>query len=72
MDFSEFLEMIGRIAEVLYRDESGMRDRPFEDKLEKVLEQVLASFGYTLKPKVIEVVYVSESENEFDEEKNYL
>ena len=38
IDFTEFLEMIGRIAHVIYKDEPGMRDRSFEDKLEKVLE----------------------------------
>jgi len=42
IDFPEFLEMLGRVAHILYKDET---ERSFEEKLEAVIQQIITSFG---------------------------
>jgi len=59
LDFCEFLEMLGRVAFARFKDSPIMKDKPLDEKLEPILENILASFGMTLKAKVIEIEYIS-------------
>ena len=67
MDFNEFLEMLGRVAHYRYKDSPMMKDRPLDEKLMPIIEQVLSSFGMSLKYTVVEIEYISQSEDEFDQ-----
>jgi hypothetical protein len=66
LDYTEFLEMLGRIAGRFYTNDKQMQKTRFDEKVERLLENVLSAFGYTLTPIEVEVEYVSESEEEFD------
>jgi hypothetical protein len=67
LDFTEFLEMLGRVAFWRFKENSVMKDKPLDEKLEPILDIVLSSFGLTLKAKVIEIEYISQSEDELDD-----
>lgn len=68
MDFAEFLEMIVRFTHIVFKDET---ERSFEEKLERVVDQITTTFGFSLKSKVVEVEYVSQSEGEYEEDEFY-
>ena len=64
LQFVEFLEMLGRIAELKYRG-TDLERVPLAKKLETVLEEALAIVGYERKEVNIVVNDVSESDDEY-------
>jgi hypothetical protein len=41
MDFTEFLEMLGRVAYSRYKDSASMKDKSLDEKLEPILDTIL-------------------------------
>ena len=55
MDFVEFLEMIGRVAEVHFY-ESDYESQPLEEKIKIVLDEILKLIDYNVEePELYEI-----------------
>lgn len=50
MEFVEFLEMVGRVAQAKYPG-----DRKLESKIEDLLDEMLPSFGLTRNQPILEI-----------------
>ena len=67
MKFVEFLEFIGRLAHFKYSEALGpeFKTMPLENKLEFVLDEVLATQNIQRKDPVVVNVDMSESDDEY-------
>ena len=75
MLFSEFLELIGRVADIKFKNTGEMEGISLAQKIENILEELFPAFGLTKN----EVNFVQEENSESDDdywndnikEKNY-
>ena len=64
MELVEWLEFIGRIADIKFR-QSSMQNIPLAAKIEIVLDDLLPGFGLTRVEVEVEVLEFSESDDDY-------
>lgn len=67
MSFAEFLELFARIADQVYKETTNT----LHEKIETLMDHMFTIYGKERKEVVIEIEYISQSEEELDIEKYY-
>ena len=71
INFVEFLEFFGRLAELKYKD-GPYRDAPLTEKIEMLMDVVFPIVNCTRNEVVIEIEYESVSEEELNEDEYFF
>ena len=65
IQFVEFLEFIGRLAYIRFKDSSEMGSLPLATKIEYILDDIFAGYGMTRREVVDIVEEFSESDDDY-------
>lgn len=65
LQFVEFLEMIGRVAEYKFRG-TELEDIGLERKIEQILDDIFIVLGKEAKRKLVEVEYEENTQSDSD------